>query len=516
MENLVRNHIAFECRKHVSRHYEYLFELDEITNRKERRNGQTELKEIRIPEYWQVHDGFNPFIVRRKKRLALYSYTISRALKSLTYRPRTSISHSIPKLSGGTRELNIFQVPDSAISRMVYKELLSKNVNLFSAYAYAYREDRNAHDAIARLSSDWKNRERVYVAEFDFSKFFDQINHDYLWNVLRTRGFLYTEIEEHILKAFLESTSSKVGDYHQGEGTVRSRGIPQGTSISLFLANVACWELDLELERLDVQFARYADDTLVWSNSYDQIVRAFSVIDHFSKLMGVPINFNKSDGITLVSEQAEVEMRSKSRVSFLGYDIGVKQVSISNKGVEQIKNRISYIIYANLLQPLNRGIYNIDRLNGLDWDYVTALAQVRRYLYGGLNDRQLQKFKFGGIPRLTFRGLMSYYPLVSDEEQLKMLDGWLIHTLSQALRKRQKMWLSKGVPLPGPTQDWIELISSLKRWKSTTGKIFDLRIPSFLLINRAMKVALSREGLKGVTNPKSSYYSESLPPKVKP
>jgi len=39
----------------------------------------------------------------------------------------------------------------------------------------------------------------------------------------------------------------------------RERGIPQGTSISLFLANVAPWDLDRSLERLGVSFVRYAD-----------------------------------------------------------------------------------------------------------------------------------------------------------------------------------------------------------------------------------------------------------------
>jgi hypothetical protein len=42
-------------------------------------------------------------------------------------------------------------------------------------------------------------------------------------------------------------------------------GIPQGTSISLFLANVAAYALDRRLETLGVGFVRYADDTIIWS-----------------------------------------------------------------------------------------------------------------------------------------------------------------------------------------------------------------------------------------------------------
>jgi RNA-directed DNA polymerase len=190
--------------------------------------------------------------------------------------------------------------------------------------------------------------------------------------------------------------------------------------------------------------------------SYDQVIRAYDAISNFSKLMGVPINFDKSEGITLISEKTHEEIKSKSQVKFLGYDISLKQVSINSKSVANIKKKISYIIYENLIQPQKKGIFNSSRLDLIDWDYITALSQIRSYLYGGLNDTELRRYKLGIIDNLRFRGLMSYYPLVDDEKQLKTLDGWLIHTFKQALRCRQRTWYSKdGTSLPGPTQDWI-------------------------------------------------------------
>lgn len=507
MQNIIKVQLAEECNKHILRHYEYLFELEENINRKEKRIGKSIIKNIIMPKYWKIDDGFNPFMVRRTKHLNTYAYTLSRNLRDLTYEPRTSIIHSIPKPSGGMRDLNVFQLPDSTISRYVYKSLLAKNVNIFSAYAYAYREDRNAHDAILRISTDWQNRDRVYVAEFDFSKFFDRIEHHYLWDILRSRGFLYTELEEYVLSKFLKSRCSDLDSYDPCAGNERCEGIPQGTSISLFLANVACWDLDHELEHIGVRFARYADDTLIWSNSYDQVVRAYDAISHFSKLMGVPINIDKSEGITIISERTREELKSKSQVRFLGYDIGLKKVSISSKSVQQLKERISHTIYENLLQPQKRGVFNKARLNLVDWDYITAIAQVRRYLYGGLDDVKLRRFRLGIINDLHFRGLMSYYPVVTDEKQLKNLDGWLIHTFTQALRLRQRLWNQWGVVLPGPRPNWIEEIASIKKWKHPSGKVYDLRIPSFLQINRTMRIGLRRGGMKSITNPKSIYYS---------
>jgi RNA-directed DNA polymerase len=517
MEKTIEQIITNECEKLIERYYEYLFELEENIRRKERRLGRQVTKKIKRPYYWDINDGFNPFKVNRKKQLNIYAHTLNRNLLSFSYKPKTSIIYPIPKSSGGIRELNIFQIPDSAVSRYIYKSLLTKNVNLFSGYAYAYREDRNAHDAILKISADWQNRDRVYVAEFDFSKFFDQIDHQYLWGILRNHGFLYTEMEENVLEMFLKSKYAYAASYDPNAGTERKQGIPQGTSVSLFLANVACWELDQELEHIGVQFARYADDTLIWSNSYEQVVRAYDIICYFSRLMGVPINFDKSEGITLISDRAREELKSKSQVKFLGYDISLKRVSISDKSVKHIKEYLSYIIYENLLQPINQGVFNNNRLNLIDWDYITALAQIRRYLYGGLNDSKLRFFRLGIIRQLRFRGVMSYYPLVNNEDQLKELDGWLIHTLTQALRQRQKIWQTKGVSLPGPCTDWIENIVSIRKWKHpTNNKVYDLRIPSFLQINRAMRIGLKRGGVNSVTNPKSIYYTGPFTRKSKP
>lgn len=94
---------------------------------------------------------------------------------------------------------------------------------------------------------------RLFIAEFDFSDFFWNINHEYLFNQFDQNGFIINEYERTLIKAFVR---------------VNERGIPQGTSISLFLANLVCWKLDRAFESEGLRFARYADDTVIWSNDY--------------------------------------------------------------------------------------------------------------------------------------------------------------------------------------------------------------------------------------------------------
>lgn len=511
MENTLRSNLEWECKKLIDRYYDYLFELEESSRRKSKRFGCSVSKKVLQPNYWNIDEAFNPFKVRSSKVLETYLHTLTEKLKNLEYKPQKAIIHRVTKESGGERELNIFQIPDEAVSRLVYKSLLDKNVNAFSNYAYAYREDRSAQDAIRRISTDWKDRDRIFVAEFDFSHFFDNISHKYLLNVFLTKGFLHSEMEEYVAGQFLTSRYSEESSYYSKKCDVRKKGIPQGTSISLFLANLVCWELDKELESIGVQFARYADDTLIWSNSYVKVVQAYEAINSFSRQMDVPINMVKSEGINLISEKDSEELRTKATVKYLGCNISLRKVSISDKTVDKIKKKINYIIYENLLQPLNQNTYNLNRLSLIDWDYLTTLAQIRRYLYGGLNDKTLRRFRLGIINELRFRGVMSYYPLVNDEEQLRNLDGWLIFTLKTILYKRQSLWQThSSTTLPGPINDWIDNITDIKRWENPkTHIVYDFRIPSFLQINRTIKIGLSRGGISSVTNPKSKYYPGS-------
>jgi RNA-directed DNA polymerase len=159
------------------------------------------------------------------------------------------------------------------------------------------------------------------------------------------------------------------------------------------------------------------------------------------------------------------------------------------------------------LQPLKKGIYNASRLGkNIDYDFVVAVYQVRRYLYGGLSNASLLDYLRGAKPNLQFRGLMSYYPLVNDSEQLSMIDGWILHTFEQALRLRERLWLLKsGASLPGPYPAWISKLQMLKD-HSAGGITCDLRIPSVSLINKAIALAIERKGIRGVASLWPAYY----------
>jgi len=326
--------------------------------------------------------------------------------------------------------------------------------------------------------------------------FFGSISHEYLRAQFDSNGFFISDEERYVIDSFLKD---------------REVGIPQGTSISLFLANLVCWQLDYRIERIGLKFARYADDTVVWSPDYQKICDAFTIINEFSSFAGIPINAKKSDGISLLTKKdLPTELKStKTSIDFLGYSISVDSISIKEASVRKIKKQISYLLYRNLIQPLKgdklKGL--IIPSNGEDPALLSAIMQIRRYMYGGLTDQQIRNYISGRSKRIYFKGIMSFYPLVNNEEQLRSLDGWIVSVVCRSLRLRAKLLKKWGYdkstvfPFNVRCSDIPAAFSSRK----VKGKYL-LELPSFMLIQRAVQRGLKTRGIDNVMNPESMDY----------
>jgi len=494
LETLLRDKIVSECTKLIIRYHAYHNHLHQEWVRHKHRTGKTFPKDVKIPEYWNVDRKFNPFYVRRNAKAI--AKAIASKIGTNSYVPLSPFLKKIPKPGGGEREIAIYQIPDAAVSTYFYSRLLAKNRHRFSSFSYAYRNDRNVHFAIQDIWVDLVQNARTFIAEFDFSDFFGSINHEFLFEQFDKNGFLISPEEESIIRAFLST---------------REKGIPQGTSLSLFLANLVCWKLDRSFEKAGLKFARYADDTIIWSPSYSTICDAFNIINEFSRESKVSINAKKSDGISLLARDGLAnEIKSKSEFNFLGYSISASKVSMRKKTELKIKKQVSYLLYRNLIQPLKVAtLKNITiPSNGTDRDLLVAMTQIRRYLYGGLMHRDMVNYLMGRQKYLYFKGVMSFYPLLTDVDQLKELDGWLVSVINRSVKKRAKLLSSHGYhrehdfPFSVRRQDML----ARYRRKRIKGKRL-LEIPSFQLIYKALKKGILEAGIERVMHPESSKYN---------
>ncbi|WP_278315035.1 reverse transcriptase domain-containing protein [Lolliginicoccus levis] len=461
---------------------------------------------VRRPETWNLDPGFNPYIVRsRHRRIA---HAIAGRLRDRSYSPRPPAGFSVPKPSGGERVVSTFQIADEVISNRLFRSLMRKNLGRLSARAYAYRPDLGPHDAISYVSTEFKREHRLFVAEYDFSKFFDTVDHGFLLETLDTMGIVRTPLEQHIIERFLEAPEALVETAgNPVSGPPRRQGIPQGTSVSLFLANVAASELDRALERIGVGFVRYADDTLIWGTDYGRVSEAASILYEASSRIGSPINSGKSLGIRLLSkeETVHVEMSSTKSVDYLGHCIGLRKVRMKDSSVDRIKKRIGDLIFTNLiLEPLN-GTQQESRLSDVDRDYVTLIWQLRRYLYGPLTEKDVRRFQAGAIPPMAFEGVMSFFPLMDDDDSLRELDEWIAARLWLAMRKRARLLRATGLAVPLPHAIPKHQLIGFTSKSSRTGDTVDLRMPSLRKIARVIRLAVSTHGL-GVVSGQAPLY----------
>jgi RNA-directed DNA polymerase len=481
---------------------------DENIRRARRSTAAAQTVKVRRPHEWSLDDGFNPFHVRAHRRAITHS--ITQKLRNGSYAPQRAAGRRVKKPSGGHRIVSMFPIADEVISNRLYSSLMDKNRPRLSSRSYAYRRDLTPHDAILHMRSEFQQSQRLFVAEYDFSKFFDKISHDHIWASLDSLGIVRTSLEEALIRAFLGAPEPYLDTASKSATPLgRTIGLPQGTSISLFLANIAAAPLDRSLERLGIGFVRYADDTVIWSTSYNAVCEAAAVLHELSEAIGSPINVEKSPGVRILraEDAPPAEMESTTHITYLGHDVGLRSVRMRDSAIERIKARVDELLYTNLLLEPLKGTQDPDRISATDRDYVVFVWQLRRYLYGPLSEAEVRRFQQGQIPAMSFKGVMSFFPLVDDDHALVELDEWITTRTWLAIRKRRRTLSSTlgGTPLPVPWTASRADLHGLTATSSRTGKTIDLRLPSIRRIAGLIQAAIRVHGAGIVTGHTSPY-----------
>lgn len=506
MEATIRKHLERECAKLVARQQSHIRQSKRNQERFTKRTGNAAGHPASYrPEYWDLHHHFDPFYVR--SRLDEIAYGLAKSIRAETYQVSTTYCFSIPKPGGGKREVTIFSIPDAAVAHYLYRELLRRNGHRFSSYSFAYRPDRTVHFAVEHLSKAARSQKRLFVLEYDFAKYFDTISHAYVERLLREE-LQVSPREQKLASAFLRFRRARgCQAFREGRVEVNTRGIAQGNSLSLFLANVACLELDRELESSGAAFARYADDTVILSKDYAQAsVCAERMLSHGMR-SATQINFDKSDGISILTPEQEAEMQPKASFAFLGYDIGASGVGLSKRAIKRIKKKIATIIHKHLLLYPKRNQFNPNRIepSGLDWDMVTCLNEIRRYLYGRASEKKVSEcISDKSKPLVMTKGLLSFYPLIDQPGALQELDGWMLNAVHRAQVARCKL-----VEAANPNAQVYSRQNLLDgTWYRQQSPQNETRLPSFFRAWRYIRKCLQVYGLMNFRSADYAYYSD--------
>lgn len=507
MQSAIEQEILREAKKRLAkfsrdRYYAHKYRI----SFKKRTGKRPKTPSHTTPKQWEFHKHFDPrYCINHASFIARGLWT---SLQANSYVPVVAQRYAIPKVAGGFRYIDAFSIPDAAVARIFLDSLRRRNAKIFSDSSYAYQENKSPLDAVLRLKPLLKGQ-TIFVSQYDFSKFFDSIQHSHLERLLERDGpFLTTHMERALLRAILVH-SFKEGSEDAERRTV---GVPQGNSLSLFLANVAAHPLDEELSRLSGSFARFADDSVVVNYSYEDALACANAFERFSQACGVEINRDKTTGIRIFSDRPR-ELAHVSEFDFLSYCFRRDGLHVSKKAVRAIKRRCARIIYNHLLlYPKRTRSYAQNRVGvGFrDWDLVTCLNELRAYIYGGRSQAVMEQYLSGETKIRNVSGAVSYFCLVEESSIFRELDGWLIDALYRAYHARvlllRPLTLGFGANIRARALKKIQKSALIDgSWYDFPDIPMETQAPSFFTAWRAARKSWMRHGSGGVDSQGMGY-----------
>lgn len=189
----------------------------------------------------------------------------------------------------------------------------------------------------------------------------------------------------------------------------------------------------------------------------------------------------------------------------MSHELSSSSVGIGRKAIARMKRRASTIIYNNLLLQPKRKQFNPTRVGpGFhDWDLVTCINELRRYIYGRVTESSVSAALAGQGRINVTRCVMAFYPLVdySGATVLQELDGWLVGAVSRAYRKRCELLGALGHSAHKLTTQ--ELIDG--SWYSFPKIPVETRMPSFYKSWRYVRRAAEVYGLERFPSPAYDY-----------
>ena len=223
----------------------------------ERENCKQAFRRVRVNKGSPGVDGMS--VHKLAGHLKQHWPAIREQLLTGTYKPQPVKRVEIPKPDGGVRKLGIPTVLDRLIQQAVLQVLQRRWDRTFSEHSYGFRPQRSAHQAVQAAQQHIADGYR-WVVDLDLEKFFDRVNHDKLMAKIAER------IRDKRMLALIR-TFLRAGVMEDGLVSPTGEGTPQGGPLSPLLSNIVLDELDQELERRGLRFARYADDSNIYVRS---------------------------------------------------------------------------------------------------------------------------------------------------------------------------------------------------------------------------------------------------------
>ena len=346
-------------------------------------------------------------------------------LKRKSYRAKLVRRQYIPKGKDKQRPLGIPAIEDKLVQQCSSRILNAIYEEDFLPYSFGYRPGLGAKDAVKELHYELQYGWFSYVVEADIKGFFDNIDHDWLEQMLsqRTNDRSFLRLFRKWLKAGILDTDNHI--IHPSSGT------PQGGIISPVLANIYLhYVLDLWFEKYiksqckgSVYLCRYADDFVVLFQYKREAEWFYRELPKRLGKFDLELALDKSQIISF----SKYRMHENSRFDFLGFEFrwgyNRQRKPQIHRRTSRKKFQKSIVDFKNwcrehrnypkriLFRKLNaklRGYYNYYGIIGNFDSLKEFFYQMTRILFKWLNRRSERKsYNWPG-----FKALVKHYGLL--------------------------------------------------------------------------------------------------------
>jgi RNA-directed DNA polymerase len=307
---------------------------------------------------------------------------IHEKLKEGIYRFKPARRVLIPKEgSSKKRKLGIPVVMDRIVSLSICRVFEEIFYPEFTRSNFGFLRGKSQHQAIGHVRGivvegyEW-------CASIDLKSFFDKIPHGLILKLIRRKV-----ADERLITMIARAL--KAGVIVEGRFEKTIEGCPQGSPLSPMLSNIVLNELDHELERRGLRYARWADDFVILVKSERAAKRVMEgTTRYLEEELGLPVNKEKS------------QVAKVKDVPFVSFQVRAGKMRVSDKARTRFKTRVRQLTRRNNPLSMYQVIQNLNEyLRG--WVAYFRIQESQQRLFRDLDawtrsrlrSMQLKKWK---------------------------------------------------------------------------------------------------------------------------
>ncbi|MBE9513833.1 MAG: hypothetical protein IMY83_02195 [Chloroflexi bacterium] len=355
----------------------------------------------------------------------------------------------VEKPDGGTRVLSIASIRDALVQRQLYAALYSSAEEMFAKpgldkVSFAYRRGKSAPYAAHLIWQSFKRGGYGYAFDADIRKFFDNLNHDQLMDLVEAWIGRETTAGK-LLWRYIRTDRVPYGSYPHSSGwekhfmenkpqrVPRQKGVPQGGALSGLLANLYlhefdCWVVAEKAQQSDFRYYRYADDFVMLTHTEEDAYALYEPVR--AKLKDLHLDLHPLAG---PERKTKVSNIAEGELVFLGFHFMADRVRAKPDNIHRFKDRFQEAL----------GKESSLRSKSHEWDTRLRLA-VRWCVNPKILGPEPEQCEKCGLPTDRRRSWMAFFAsVISDVDQLRQLDRWMRQQVCKYFRDHYRVRIGR-------------------------------------------------------------------------